>query len=159
VSTVISITINIGWGTYKINLSTNIVFHLTLCQLIKKIGDVDNFRGKNLDLSKCQGTRWNGDNPLSPYLSPTLHTLSPTFYHRYGYVDSVMTTFFPLTIVWGPYFYYIRFPDKKGVSSIMGGETNVVSVRRPFYPLQRGTDMLFNPQRDDQTMSLRNKDN
>jgi hypothetical protein len=37
----------------------------------------------------------------------------------------------------------------------MGGETNVVSVRRPFYPLQRGTDILFNPQRDDQTMSLR----
>ena len=38
---------------------------MTLCQGVKKIGDVDNFRGKNLDLTKCQGTRWNGDNPLT----------------------------------------------------------------------------------------------
>jgi hypothetical protein len=45
-----------------------------------------------------------------------------------------MTTFSPLTVSGEPYFYYIRFPDKKGVSSVMGGETNVVSVLRVFYP-------------------------
>jgi len=55
-----------------------------------------------------------------------------------------MTTFFPLTLSGGPLFYYIRFPDKKGVSSVMGGETNVVSVLTPF---NEGTDMLYCPQR------------
>jgi hypothetical protein len=45
-----------------------------------------------------------------------------------------MTTFSPLTVSGEPYFYYIRFPDKKGVSSVMGGETNVVSVLGVFYP-------------------------
>ena len=60
---------------------------------------VDNFRGKNLDLTKCQGTRWNGDNPLASYWDHSFMTLSPTFPHRFLYHDSVMTTFFPLTIV------------------------------------------------------------
>lgn len=72
---------------------------MTLCQRGKKIGDVDNFRGKNLDLSKCQGTRWNGDNPLTPFWSPTCILFPPTFYHQYGYGNIVMTTLFPLTIV------------------------------------------------------------
>ena len=57
-----------------------------------------------------------------------------------------MTTFSPLTVSGEPYFYYIRFPDKKGVSSVMGGETNVVSVLTPF---NEGTDRLFILQRGD----------
>lgn len=138
VSTVIPMLINIGWGTYKINLSTNIVFHMTLWQRGKKIGDVDNFIGKNLDLSKCQGTRWNGDNPLTPYLSPTTTTFSPTFYHRFPYGYSVMTTFFPLTISGRPLFYYIYFPDKKGRVSVRRGETSLRVLEDHFYPLQRG---------------------
>ena len=40
---------------------------MTPCQEGKIMLIVDNFRGKNLDLTKCQGTRWNGDNPLAPY--------------------------------------------------------------------------------------------
>ena len=107
---------------------------------------MDNFRGKNLDLSKCQGTRWNGDNPLTRICTPTLYTLSPTFYHRFLYGYSVMTTFSPLTVSGGPYFYYVYFPAKKGVSSVMGGETNVVSVLTPF---NEGTDSLYCPQRGD----------
>ena len=115
--------------------------------------NVDNFRGKNLDLSKCQGTRQHGDNPLTHIPYPTLYTHSPTFYHRYGYVDSIKTTLFPLTIVWGPLFYYIRFPDKKGGVSTRRGETTIGSVIEGFYPpstsvedrLYEWTDLLFNP--------------
>jgi hypothetical protein len=125
VSTVISMWINIGWGTYKIKLSTNIVFHMTLWQGVKIILNVDNFRGKNLDLSKCQGTRCIGDNPLTHIPSPTLYTLSPTFYHRYGYVDSVMTTFFPLTLSGRPLFYYVYSPDKKGRVSVRSAGTSL----------------------------------
>ena len=55
-----------------------------------------------------------------------------------------MTTFSPLTVSGGPFFYYTRFPDKKGVSSVIGGETNVVSVLSPF---NEGTDRLFILQR------------
>ena len=95
---------------------------------------VDNFRGKNLDLSKCQGTRWNGDNPLTPFWTNTFTTLSPTFYHHFLYYDSIKTTFFPLTLSGGPFFYYIRFPDKKGTLSVEGGETTVGSVTEGFYP-------------------------
>ena len=71
------------------------------------------------------GTRWIGDNPHTTFTHPTFDTLSPTFYHRYGYVDIVMTTFFPLTLSGRPFFYYICFPDKKGVSSVMGGGTSL----------------------------------
>jgi len=120
--------------------------------------NVDNFRGKNLDLSKCQGTRWHGDNPLTPFCGNTFTTHSPTFYHRYGYVDGIKTTLFPLTLSGRPLFYYVYSPDKKGRVSVERGEVNVVNVRRPLLPLQRGTDLLFKPQRDDQSMSLRNKD-
>jgi hypothetical protein len=95
---------------------------------------VDNFRGKNLDLSKCQGTRVDGDNPLDTYSPLFVLTLNPTFYHRYGYVDSVMTNLFPLTTPTGPVFYYIYFLAKKGVVSVRRGETNVVSVIGVFYP-------------------------
>ena len=72
---------------------------MTLCQGVKKIGDVDNFRGKNLDLSKCQGTRQHGDNPLTPFLTIPVTTFSPTFYHHFLYYDSIKTILFPLTIV------------------------------------------------------------
>jgi len=72
---------------------------MTLCQGVKKIGDVDNFRGKNLDLSKCQGTRQDGDNPLTPFWFPTCIPFPPTFYHHFLYYDSIKTTLFPLTIV------------------------------------------------------------
>ena len=71
---------------------------MTLCQGGKIMSIVDNFRGKNLDLSKCQGTRWNGDNPLAHISTPTSYTLSPTFYHHFLYGYSVMTTFSPLTL-------------------------------------------------------------
>ena len=45
-----------------------------------------------------------------------------------------MTTFFPLTLSGGPFFYYIRFPDNKGTLSVEGGETTVGSVTEGFYP-------------------------
>ena len=45
-----------------------------------------------------------------------------------------MTTFSPLTVSGEGFFYYIRFPDKKVVSSVMGGETTVGSVSEGFYP-------------------------
>ena len=95
---------------------------------------VDNFRGKNLEMSKCQGTRWNGDNPLTHFCTIPHLLVSPTFYHRYGYGDIVMTTFFPLTLSGRPFFYYIRFPDNKGTLSVEGGETTVGSVSEGFYP-------------------------
>jgi len=95
---------------------------------------VDNFRGKNLDMSKCQGTRCIGDNPLTGFWFPTYVLIPPTFYHHFLYYDIVMTTFFPLTLSGRPFFYYIRFPDKKGTLSVEGGETNVVSVSEGFYP-------------------------
>jgi hypothetical protein len=79
---------------------------------------VDNFRGKNLDLSKCQGTRQDGDNPLTHFWSPTCILIPPTFYHHFLYYDSIKTILFPLTIAGRPFFYYIRFPDKKGVVSV-----------------------------------------
>ena len=95
---------------------------------------VDNFRGKNLEMSKCQGTRCIGDNPLTGFWFPTYVLIPPTFYHGFPCSDIVMTTFFPLTLSGGPFFYYIRFPDKKGVSSPLGGETTVGSVIEGFYP-------------------------
>ena len=95
---------------------------------------VDNFRGKNLEMSKCQGTRCIGDNPLTGFWFPTYVLIPPTFYHGNGYGDIVMTTFFPLTIAGGPFFYYIRFPDKKGTLSVERGETTVGSVTEGFYP-------------------------
>jgi len=95
---------------------------------------VDNFRGKNLDLSECQGTRVDGDNPLDTYSPLFVLTPNPTFYHRYGCYICEMTTFFPLTTPTGPVFYYIYFLAKKGVVSVGRGETNVVSVIGVFYP-------------------------
>ncbi len=59
-------------------------------------------------------------------------------------MDSIKTTFFPLTLSGGPLFYYIHSPDKKGRLSIERGETNVVSVLTPF---NEGTDRLFILQR------------
>ena len=107
---------------------------MTVCQCIKIILNVDNFRGKNLEMSKCQGTRCIGDNPSTHFCTIPHLLVSPTFYHRYGYGDIVMTTFFPLTLSGEGFFYYIRFPDKKGVVSVEGGETTVGSVIEGFYP-------------------------
>ena len=87
-----------------------------------------------MDLSKCQGTRWNGDNPLAHISSPTTTTLSPTFYHHFLCGYSVMTTFSPLTLSGRPFFYYIHFPAKKGRVSLKRGETTVGSVIGVFYP-------------------------
>ena len=95
---------------------------------------VDNFRGKNLDLSECQGTRWHGDNPLTYFCGNTFTTHSPTFYHRYGYMNSIKTTLFPLTLSGRPLFYYVYSPDKKGRLSVEGGETTIGSVTEGFYP-------------------------
>ncbi len=72
---------------------------MTLCQGGKIMSIVDNFRGKNLEMSKCQGTRCIGDNPLTGFWFPTLVLIPPTFTHRNGYGDIVMTTFFPLTLL------------------------------------------------------------
>ena len=101
---------------------------MTLCQGVKKMSIVDNFRGKNLEMSKCQGTRCIGDNPLTHFWGFPHLLVSPTFYHHFLYYDSIKTTFFPLTLSGGPFFYYIRFPDKKGTLSVEGGETTVGSV-------------------------------
>ena len=79
-----------------------------------------------------------GDNPLDHFPPLLLVPLTTTFHHDYGYNDSIKTTFFPLLIVWEGFFYYIYSPDKKGIVSVERGETNVVSVLRVFYPLQRG---------------------
>ena len=106
---------------------------MTVCQCIKIILNVDNFRGKNLEMSKCQGTRCIGDNPLTHFCTIPHLLVSPTFYHRNGYGDIVMTTFFPLTLSGRPFFYYIRFPDNKGTLSVEGGETTVGSVTEGFY--------------------------
>lgn len=95
---------------------------------------VDNFRGKNLEMSKCQGTRCIGDNPLTGFWFPTYVLIPPTFTHGFPCGDIVMTTFFPLTIAGGPFFYYIRNPAKKGTLSVRGGETTVGSVTEGFYP-------------------------
>ena len=103
-----------GWGNGHDNMSCG--------------KNVDNFMLKNLTLTKCQGTRWNGDNPLVHIQTPTYTIYSPTFSHHFLYGYSVMTIFFPLTLSGRPLFYYICFPDKKGVPSGIGGGTNVVSV-------------------------------
>ena len=133
---------------------------MTLWQGVKKIGDVDNFRGKNLDLSKCQGTRWNGDNPLTHFCTVPHLLVSPTFYHHFLYYDSIKTTLFPLTIVWGPFFYYMCFPDKKGTLSVEGGETTVGSVTEGFYPPStREPTCYLTPSLGGQSMSLRIGDN
>jgi hypothetical protein len=95
---------------------------LTLCQWIKKMWNVDNLWGKNLELSECQGTRYDGDNPLDP-LSPTFSSiLFPHFTTAYGPHVYVNTTFSPLTLSGGPVFYYICFPDKKGMFRTKRGE-------------------------------------
>ena len=102
---------------------------------------------KNLTLTKCQGTRWNGDNPLVHIQTPTYTIYSPTFSHHFLYGYSVMTIFFPLTLSGRPLFYYICFPDKKGMPSGIGGGTNVVSVRRPLLsPSRREPIYYMTPQ-------------
>jgi hypothetical protein len=103
----------------------------------------------------CQNVRGlvsMGIIPCPHICTPTYYTLTPTFYHRFLCSDSVMTTFSPLTISGRPFFYYIHFPDKKGVSSVMGGETSktyhlwyVTSVRRPLLPLQGGNRYVIYP--------------
>ncbi len=80
------------------------------------------------------GDRWIGDNPLVHIRPPTCILSSPTFYHRYGYGNMLMTILFPLTISGRPLFYYIRFPDNKGTLSIRCGETTIGSVSEGFYP-------------------------
>ena len=102
---------------------------------------VDNFRGKNLDLSECQGTRVDGDNPLDTSSPLFVLTPNPTFYHRYGCYICEMTTFFPLTTPTGPVFYYIQNLAKRVESSTRRGETNVMSVMIVLYYFNEGTDM------------------
>jgi hypothetical protein len=118
---------------------------MTPCQEGKIMLIVDNFRGKNLDLTKCQGTRWNGDNPLAPYWDHSFVPFSPTFPHPFLYHDSIMTTLFPLTISGRPFFYYMCFPDKKGGVSTRRGETTLGVFKRYVIPLQRGNRYLIRP--------------
>jgi hypothetical protein len=122
---------------------------LTLCQWIKKMWNVDNLWGKKLELSECQGTRDDGDNPLDP-LSPTFSGfVFPHFTTAYGPHVYENTTFSPLTLSGGPVFYYIYFPDKKGRFRTRRGETSLrvfhdysVMVLPPF---NEGTDMFCCP--------------
>jgi len=101
---------------------------------------VDNFGGKNLDLSECQGTRSHGDNPLVHFPPLFVLTSFPTFYHRYGCYICKKTTFSPLTLAGGPVFYYVYSLAKKVIVSVERGETNVVSV---LTPSNEGTDTLL----------------
>jgi len=107
--------------------------------------NVDNFMLKNLTLTKCQGTRWNGDNPLVHIQTPTHTIYSPTFSHHFLYGYSVMTIFFPLTLSGRPLFYYICFPDKKGMPSGIGGGTSLRVLEDHFYPLQGGNRYTYLP--------------
>jgi len=71
---------------------------------IKKIGIVDNFGGKNLELSKCQVPLSHGDNAFTGFSFPPL---SPTgvYYHSVIPPDSsVRTNFIPLTVAGEPLF-------------------------------------------------------
>ena len=61
----------------------------------------------------------------------------PTFSHHFLYGYSVMTIFFPLTLSGRPLFYYICFPDKKGMPSGIGVGTSLRVLYDHFYPLQR----------------------
>jgi len=122
---------------------------------------------KNLTLTKCQGTRWYGDNPLAPYNTPTYTIYIPTFSHHFLYGYSVMTIFFPLTLSGRPLFYYICFPDKKGMPSGIGVGTSLRVLYDHFYPLQgvsktdcnEWTDILIYPQRGDNMSPIHNEDN
>jgi hypothetical protein len=118
-----------GWGNGHDNMSCG--------------KNVDNFMLKNLTLTKCQGTRWNGDNPLVHIQTPTYIIYSPTFSHHFLYGYSVMTIFFPLTLSGRPLFYYICFPDKKGMPSGIGGGTSLRVLYDHFYPLQGGNRYTY----------------
>jgi len=86
------------------------------------------FYGEIFGFDKMSGERYMGDNPFGgiwfPHFIPHSPTMSSEFMAGYG----VMTTFSPLTVSGRPLFYYICFPDKKGMPSGIGGGTNVVSV-------------------------------
>jgi hypothetical protein len=92
-----------------------------------------------LDLSKCQGTRYMGDNPFGGFWLPHSMPLSPTMSSEFMAGYSVMTTFSPLTVSGRPFFYYIQILAKKGVVSETPRVTNVVSV---LIPLQRITMVI-----------------
>ena len=123
--------------------------HWQLCLHVTQRGNVegkiilivDKFGGNLFGIVIMSGDWHNGDNPLHTYSPLHLTTLSPTFHHHYGYVYSVMTTFFPLTVSWEGFFYYTCFPDKKGGLSSGRGETTVRSViwllSHSYNPLQR----------------------
>jgi hypothetical protein len=91
---------------------------MTLCQCGKLFWVGDKIVTILFGFVKMSGEGWGEDNPLDTYSPLFVLTLNPTFYHCYGYVDSVMTTFFPLTTPTGPVFYYVYFLAKKGVVSV-----------------------------------------
>jgi len=135
-----------NYGTYKNKVIHRWGMVLTLCQWIKKMWNVDNLWGKKLELSECQGTRYDGDNPhdtLLPYFSGFVFPHFTTTYGPHVYVN---TTFSPLTLSGGPVFYYIYFPDKKGRFRTKRGETSL----RVFYaPSTREQVCFVTPQRGD----------
>jgi hypothetical protein len=83
---------------------------MTPCQFIKKYGIVDNFGGKNLELSKCQVPLSHGDNAFTGfYMVP----LCPTgvYYRSVIPPDAIVrTNFIPLTVARGPLFYMVLNP-------------------------------------------------
>jgi len=54
---------------------------------------------KKLDFVKMSGERYMGDNPFGGFWVPHTLPLSPTMSTEFMAGCSVMTTFFPLTIV------------------------------------------------------------
>ena len=80
---------------------------------IKKILNVDNFRGKNLVLSFCQGELAIGDNRFEGFWSPTIPHLSPTISTENPLPDSKNPNFIPLTVARTPLFLLYVKPREK----------------------------------------------
>ena len=69
-----------------------------------------------------------GDNPLAPFWGYSVILSVCCFRPHFLYGYTVKTIFLPLTLSLDHIFYYIRFPDNKGVVSTERGETTERSV-------------------------------
>jgi hypothetical protein len=76
--------------------------------------NVDNFRGKNLELSKCQSPLSHGDNRFTGFKSPTISHITPMLSTENPLSTSVKTNFIPLTVARTPLFLlYIKPREKR----------------------------------------------
>jgi hypothetical protein len=76
--------------------------------------NVDNFRGKNLVLSFCQGELAIGDNRFTGFKSPTISHITPMLSTENPLSTSVKTNFIPLTVARTPLFLlYIKPREKR----------------------------------------------